>query len=271
MNLELFTEPLQYAFMQKALLAIILAGLNCALIGTYVVLRRMAFIGEAFTHTLLPGVVFAYVRGFQLFWGALGAGLLTALSIGWIATHKKVREDTAIGVVLSTMFALGVLMMSFVRSFRDFGSLLFGSLLGITSSDLVFISATTLIILATLRLIHKELELTSFDPDYGQLIGVRPNRLRAILLLLIALSVVSAIQVIGALLTTALLITPAATACLWSKTLSRTMALATSIAITFGIVGLYCSYYFKIASGAAIVLGCSACFLISWLFKKIRT
>lgn len=269
MILELFTEPLEYAFMQKALIAIVLAGLNCALIGSYVVLRRMAFIGEAFTHTLLPGVVFAYIRGFQLFWGALGAGLVTALGIGWLASHKKVREDTAIGVVLSTMFALGVMMMGFVRSFRDFGSLLFGSLLGITALDLLFISAITIIILITLWLLHKELELTSFDPEYGELIGVRPNRLRAILLLLIALSVVSAIQVIGALLTTALLITPAATACLWARTLPRIMGIASGIAITMGIMGLYCSYYFKIASGAAIVLGCSLCFLVSWLFKKV--
>lgn len=267
MILHWIQEPFQYAFMQKAFLGVIFASINCAIIGSYVVLRRMAFFGEALTHTLLPGIVFAYLRGIHLFWGALGASIITALGIGLFTARKEIRQDTAIGVMLSFMFAIGVLMMGVVRSFRDFSSILFGSVLGVTSGDIALTLAITAIVLTTLFLLHKELELTSFDSNYGKLIRIKPNLLRYILLILTALSVVSAVQMIGALLTTSLLITPAAAAALISRTLGRLMLLSTLFAIIASTLGLFCSFYLQIPSGAAIVINCSIIFIMTWLFR----
>lgn len=269
MSLSWIQEPFQFAFMQKALIGVILASINCAAIGSYVVLRRMSFFGEALTHTLLPGIIFAYLKGFHLFFGALGASIITALGIGLFTSRKNVRQDAAIGVMLSFMFAIGVLMMGVVRSFRDFSSILFGSILGVTTGDLFLTGTVTLIVLSILFILHKELELSSFDNNYTKLIRIKPNFLRYTLLILTALSVVSAVQMIGALLTTALLITPAASAALISRTLPRLMLLSTVFAITSGIAGLYLSFYLQISSGAAIVINCSTIFVITWTLRSI--
>lgn len=259
------SEPFQYGFMQKAFLAVLFASINCALIGTYVVVRRMSFLADALTHTLLPGIVFAYLRGIHLFFGALFASLLTALSIGLLSSSKGVRQDSAIGVVLSFMFAMGILMMSLVHSFRDFSSILFGSVLGVSTGDLALIACVTLIVLIVLFLLHKEFELSSFDPIYSNLIRIGTHRLRYVLLILIALSVVSAVQMIGALLTTALLITPAAAAGLIAQKMTHMMLFSVFFAFISGILGLIASYHFQISSGAAIVINCSFCFIICWI------
>lgn len=256
-------EPLEYEFMQRAFIAALLAGINCGIVGVYVVLRRMAFMGGALTHTILPGVVFAYLRGWSIFTGALAASLLTALGVGWLTGKRGVREDTAIGVVLSGMFALGVLMMMRADSFRDFSSLLFGSILGVTAPDLWLIGGITALNGTVLLLFHKELELASYDEDYSEIIGARPRLLHYVVLLTVALSVVSAVQLLGALLTTALLITPAAAACLFRCSLKHMFVISAAIASLSGVVGLYLSFYIdKVSSGAAIVLCCTAVFLV---------
>lgn len=269
MIFQVLQEPFQYAFMQKAFIGILLASINCAAIGSYVVIRRMAFFGEALTHTLLPGIVFAYLRGIHLFWGALCASILTALGIGLFSSYKEVRQDTAIGVVLSLMFAIGVLMMGIVRSFRDFSSILFGSILGVTSGDLLLTGSITFIVISVLFLLYKELELSSFDPSYSKLVRMKPNLLRYILLLLTALSVVSAVQMIGALLTTALLITPAAAAALIARTFLSLIFFSILFAICAGIIGLYLSFYFQISSGATIVVNCAIIFITIWIFRVL--
>lgn len=262
-------EPFSHTFMQKALLGATLASINCAIIGAYVILRRMSFLGEALTHTLLPGIVFAYLKGFSLFFGALIGAIITSIGIGVLSSHKEVRQDTAIGVMLSFMFALGIMMMSHVRSFRDFSSILFGSILGITSSDLILMICITVVVLLTLFLLHKELELASVDHLYSKFIRIRPNLLRHVLFLLIALSVVSAVQMIGALLTTALLITPAAAATLLARSLTSVMCISTIIAVCSSVIGLLISFHFQIASGAAIVITASCFFFLAWLIKAL--
>lgn len=267
---EWITEPWQFGFMQRAFLAAVLAGINCGVIGVYVVLRRMAFMGGALTHTILPGVVFAYLRGWSIFGGALVASLFTAIGVGWLTGRRTVREDTAIGVVLSGMFALGVLMMVHAQSFRDFGSLLFGSILGVTEMDLWLIGSVTICNLAVLSLFHKELELASYDDDHAEIIGARPRLLRYLILIMVALSVVSAVQLLGALLTTALLITPAAAATLLGGGLKRMFCTSAAIASASGLAGLYLSFHLaKVSSGAAIVLCCTAAFLAVWVGRRI--
>lgn len=250
--------------MQTGLLAAVLVSLTCAVLGVYVVLRRMAFIGDALAHTVLPGLVIAYLNSWNLAGGALAAGLATALLIGWLSERQEIREDTAIGIVFTGMFALGILLMSTTRSFRDFTHILFGNILGVTSTELLFIGAVASVVLILLALFHKELELTSVDPGYAAVIGLRVHWIRYLLLCLLALAVVSAIQAVGVVLTSALLVTPAAAASLLTQRLTPMMISAALIAIFSGVAGLYTSYYSSVSSGAAIVLVCTACFCIVW-------
>jgi ABC-type Mn2+/Zn2+ transport system permease subunit len=268
--IEWLLEPLSFGFMRTGLAAAAIVGVTCAVLGAYVVLRRMAFIGDALAHTVLPGLVVAYLGGWSLFGGALIAGLLTAMGIGWVSRRGAVREDTAIGVLFTAMFALGILLMSRVRSFRDLSHILFGNILGVRPSDLLLIGGIAVGVLLTLWLLHKELELTSYDPSYAQVIGLKADRLRFVLLILLAFTVVTCIQVVGVILTSALLVTPAAAAALLTNRLPRMMLLAALIAVASAVVGLYASYYADVASGAAIVLACTACFGIAWAVHTLR-
>jgi manganese/iron transport system permease protein len=267
---EWLIEPFRYGFMQTALVAAILIGVACASIGVYVVLRRMAFIGDALAHTILPGLAVAYVNQWNLFGGALVAGVLTALGIGWLSRRDAIREDTAIGIMFTGMFALGVLLISTVRSFRDLTHILFGNILGVTTGDLALIAVITVATLALLFLFHKELELTSFDPIHAEVIGLKADRLRYLLLVLLAFTVVSSIQVVGVVMTSALLVTPAAAAALLTDRLPRMIGIAVVIAIVSGIIGLYASYYADLASGAAIVLTSTALFALAWVVRSLR-
>jgi ABC-type Mn2+/Zn2+ transport system permease subunit len=267
---EWFIAPFRFSFMQTALLAAVLVGIACASIGVYVVLRRMAFIGDALAHTILPGVVIAYLNQWNLSVGALLAGLATALGIGWLSRRDRIREDTAIGIVFTGMFALGVLLMSSTRSFRDFTHILFGNILGVTPDNLLLIAGVTVLILIGLALFHKELELTSFDPIYAEVTGIRAAKMRYLLLIMLALTVVSSIQVVGVVMTSALLITPAAAAALLTHRLGRMMIIATVIAVLSGVIGLYASFYANVSSGAAIVLACTGFFLLAWGINALR-
>jgi len=165
-------ETLQFSFMRTGLLAAVLVGVTCAVLGVYVVLRSMAFIGDALAHTVLPGLVAAYLLGLNLLGGAVVAGVATALGIGWLSRRGTVREDTAIGITFTGMFALGLLLMSTADSFRDFSHMLFGNILGITRLDVVLIGVLAFVVLVLLFVFHKELELTSFDPAHAKAMGL---------------------------------------------------------------------------------------------------
>ncbi|MFZ4847895.1 MAG: metal ABC transporter permease [Caldilinea sp.] len=269
--LEPLIAPFRYSFMQTGLLAVILIGVPAAVIGTYVVLRRMAFIGDALAHTVLPGLVVAYLVGWSLSGGAIVAGVITAVLISWLARRQEIREDTAIGIVFTGMFALGILLISTVRSYRDFTHMLFGNLLGVTVDDLWLMAVITTMVLAALLLFHKELELSSADPIYARVIGIPVDRLTLLLLILLAFCVVTGIQAVGVVLTSALLVTPAAAAALLTHRLVHMMALATIFVVVAGVVGLYASFYFNVSSGAAIVLTCTLIFALTWLVQHVRT
>jgi ABC-type Mn2+/Zn2+ transport system permease subunit len=258
--MEILIGPFRHTFMQHALLAAILVGVTCAVLGVHVVQRRMAFIGDALAHTTLPGLVIAHLFGWGLSLGALGAALATALFIGWASRRQEVREDTAIGVVFTSMFALGILLMSRARSYRDLTHILFGNVLAVTLEDLWFISGVATLVLLMLILFHKELELTAFDPTHAETIGLRADLPRFLLLGLLALAVVTGIQAVGVILTNALLITPAATAALLTDRLPRRMLLGALLATVCSTAGLTFPYLAGTSSGAAIVLACTAVF-----------
>jgi manganese/iron transport system permease protein len=256
------TEPFRYAFMQHALLAASLVGLTCAALGVYVVQRRMAFIGDALAHTTLPGLVVAYLFGWSLSLGGMAAAVTAAVAIGWVSRRQKVKEDTAIGVVFTGMFALGILLMSRARSFRDLSHMLFGNVLGVAPEDLWLIAGVAGVVLLALLLFHKELELTSFDTTHAEVIGIRSDRLRLLLLGLLALAVVTGIQAVGVILTNALLVTPAATAALVTDRFPTRMGLAALLAVGSAAGGLLASYFLQASSGASIVLACTGAFVV---------
>jgi len=269
--LEPLIGPFRYSFMQTGLLAVILLSVPSAVIGAYVVLRRMAFIGDALAHTVLPGLVVAYLVGWSLSGGAIVAGVITAVLIGWLAQRQEIREDTAIGIVFTGMFALGILLISTVRSYRDFTHMLFGNILGVTADDLRLIAIIAAGVLAALFLFHKELELSSADPIYARVIGIPVDRLTLLLLILLAFCAVTGIQAVGVVLTSALLVTPAAAAALLTHRLVAMMALASWFVVLAGIVGLYASFYFNVSSGAAIVLTCTSIFALAWSIQHVRS
>lgn len=263
--MNVFVDPFHYEFMQRALLAAVLVGITGGVLGAYVVLRHMAFIGDALSHTVLPGLVVAYFQGWNLFWGAVVAGIATALGIGFLSERQRVEEDTAIGVMFTAMFALGIIFMSTVRSFRDFSHMLFGNVLGVSDGALKLIALIAVIVISLLIIFHKELELTSFDPIHAQAIGIKVALLRYGLLVLLALTVVAAVQAVGVILTSALLITPAAAASLLTHRLPRMMLIAALIATSSAYAGLWISFQYSVSSGAAIVLACTACFAAAWV------
>ncbi|MEI7998537.1 MAG: metal ABC transporter permease [Candidatus Omnitrophota bacterium] len=263
-------EPLQYGFIQRALLASVLVGISCSLLGVYVILRRISNIGHALTHSALPGIVLAFMFGVNLFLGALIAVLWTALMIGFLSKDDKVYEDTATGMMPTLMFALGVLLISSTKSYRDMSSMLFGNILGVTVWELALIALITVIIVTVLVLCHKEFQLFCVDKDYAKTIGINVDALRHILLVLLSLSVVTGIQATGAILTNALLIVPTAAARLVTNRLVPLMVIAVAMTVTCCIAGVYCSYYFGLSSGASIVLCCGVCFGICWLFRTIQ-
>jgi ABC-type Mn2+/Zn2+ transport system permease subunit len=230
----------------------------------------MAFIGDALSHTVLPGLIVASLLGVSLFGGALAAGLLTAVGIGWLARRRLLREDTAIGVLFTAMFALGVLLSSARYDPHEFQHVLFGDLLSIDAGELWLLAGVAVVVLGGLALLHKELELASADPFYAEVIGIRTDRLRSVLLVLIALTVVAALRVVGVLMTTALLVTPAAAASLLTQRLPRMMALAAAIAVGAGLVGLFAAYRYDLSSGAVIVLACTVGFAAAWAARALR-
>lgn len=272
--LNLILEPLQYPFMQRGIAAALLVGVVCAIVGAFIVLRGMAFFGDALAHAILPGVAVGYLVGNgargPLFWGALVAALIASFGIGAISRGTKIREDTAIGIVFAGMFALGVALISTVRSYSvDLAHFLFGDVLGVSNSDLVMMAFFGAIIILVVLVFYKEFLVLSFDPLLATTLRLPARLLEYLLLILIALAIVVSLQTVGVALMVAMLVTPAAAAFLLTRRLPIMMVLAAAIASLSGVTGLYISYYANIASGAAIVLTTTALFILAWLARSI--
>lgn len=273
--LTFFIQPLEYAFMQRGILAAVLVGIVCAVVGTYVVLRGMAFFGDALAHAILPGVAMGYLAGGgarePLFWWALATAVLSSLGIGTLIRTAKMREDTAIGIVFAGMFALGIALISTVRNYTaDLAHFLFGDVLAVSNADLLLIGIFGGLIILTILLFYKEFLLISFDPLLAMTLRMPVRALDYLLYILIALAVVVSLQTVGVALMVAMLVTPAATAYLLTRRLPIMMAFAAILASLAGVIGLYLSYYLSIASGAAIVLTSTLFFILVWIGQTLR-
>ena len=253
--------------------AAVMVGIVCAVMGTYVVLRGMAFLGDALAHAILPGIALGYLvsgRG-TLFWWGLVTAIISALSIGAISKSTKVREDTAIGVVFAGMFALGIALISTARSYTvDLTHFLFGDVLSVSGRDLwltaIFGGLVVLVVIA----FYKEFMVMSFDPLLATTLRLPTRLLEYLMLVLIAVTIVVSLQTVGVALMVAMLVTPAATAQLLTRHLSIMMILAAVIAAASGVAGLYLSFYVSMASGAAIVLTCTVIFGVVWTARMVR-
>jgi manganese/iron transport system permease protein len=264
-------EPLSYSFMQRGLLEVLMVGVLCAVMGTYVVLRSMAFLGDALAHAVLPGVAIAYLIGGNLNAGALIAALLIALGIGLFSNRGVIKEDTAIGILFTASLALGVALISTIRTYAvDLSHILFGNLLGVSASDLWLTGSLGFVTLAVVLMLYKPFLIISFDPVLAATLRLPIGALRNLMLVLLAITIVVSMQTVGVGLVSAMLVTPAATAYLLVRRLPSMMALSAIFGALSSLVGLYLSFYMNISSGAAIVLTATILFFLAYLFAPQR-
>lgn len=257
--------------MQRGLLASVIVGVLCAVMGAYVVLRGMAFLGDAMAHAILPGVAIAYLLRGDLLIGAGVAAVVIALSIGFFSKEGTVKEDTAIGILFAAALSLGVALISTMQTYAvDLSHILFGNVLGVSASDLWLIGGLSLGILLTVGMLYKPFLVISFDPVLAATLRLPAELLRNLMLVLLALTVVVSLQTVGVSLAAAMLVTPAATAYLLTRRLAPMMLVSALIGAISSVIGLYISYYFNIVSGSSIVLTATAIFLLAFLWKRVR-
>jgi len=276
MNLiDLIFTPLQYSFMVRGISAAVLTGIVCAVVGVYVVVRGMAFFGDALAHSILPGVAVGYlVTGGArepLFWWGTGTAVIVSLAIGAISKGAKIKQDTAIGIIFAGMFALGIAIISTMKSYTvDLTHFLFGDVLGISGNQLTIIAIFSFMIILLVIAFYKEFLVLTFDPILATTLRIPVRLFEYLQLVLIALAISVSFQAVGVALMVAMLVTPAAAAYLLTKRLPIMMVLAAAIASISGVVGLYLSYYINVASGPAIVLVATLIFVIAWVIKSLR-
>jgi len=264
-------EPFQFAFMQRALLATLMVSVVSACIGTFVVLKGLAFIGDALAHASFAGVAVAFVMGGNIYLGAMVAALVTALAIALVGGRARVSFDTAIGILFVGAFALGILIVSRQANYTvDLFSFVFGNVLGVGWNDLLLIAVMGLVVLTVVALFYRQLLFTAYDPTMAAASGVPVGIVQYGLLAMLGISTVVALKAVGIVLVVAMLVTPAATASLLVRRVHYIMALGAVIGAVCSVIGLYVSYYAEVASGAAIVLTATVLFLLAFLFSPRR-
>jgi manganese/iron transport system permease protein len=269
--MHLLISPLQNDFMVRALIAATLIGGVCSIVGVYVVLRNMSFIGDGLAHASFAGIVIAYLWKFDLYIGGLIFTVLTALGIGVVSKRSEVSLDTTIGVFFTAAFALGIALMSHVQNYViDLQDFLFGNILAIDRHDILIIAVLAAAILVVVSLLYKELLFASFDPVSAGASGLPVDALTYVLLTVLAVTIIVSLQAAGIVLVAALLVTPAATAYQLTNRFGPMMCIAAVIGIASGVIGLYCSFYLNVASGASIVLVATACFFAAMAFSPKR-
>ena len=258
--------PLQYGFMVKALWVSALVGLVCAALSCFMILKGWALMGDAVSHAVLPGVVLAYVMNIPLAIGAFVFGVGSVVAIGFIQSHTRVKEDTVIGLVFTGLFALGIVLVSKVKSSVDLGHILFGNVLGIGDGDIIQTVIIAAITLVTLALLRKDLILFCFDPTHARSIGLNTNFLYYVLLSLLSLTAVAGLQTVGIILVVAMLVTPGATAYLLCDRFDRMMLVAMTSGVFSSVLGTYVSYHLDASTGGCIVVVQTLVFLIAMIF-----
>ena len=270
--IQTLIEPLQYGFMQRSLVIAILVGIVCAIVGSYLMVQRLALLGDAISHSVLPGLAIAFILGANIFIGAFIAGVLSTVIIAWIKARSTIKEDAAMGIVFSAFFALGITLITIVQKDNkiDLNHFLFGNILGVTAADAIDTALIVALVLLVVVFFYKELLFYTFDPLGAQATGLPVNLLNFGLMVLIALTIVASLKAVGVVLVLSLLITPASTAYLLVTRLHQVMILGAIIGVISSISGMYLSYFYNLPSGPAIVLVASAFFVLSLLFSPTQ-
>lgn len=267
--IEILLEPLTTGFMQRALIIAIIVGLLCAVVGSYLMVQRLALLGDAISHSVLPGLAIAFMMGFNIFIGAFIAGIISTMVIALIKSRSPIKEDAAMGIVFSAFFALGITLITIVQKDNkiDLNHFLFGNILSVTIPEVRDTAIIAVIVLLVVFFLYKELLFYTFDPLGAEAAGLPVNMLNFGLMVLIALTIVASMKAVGVVLVLALLITPGATAYLLVKQLHKMMILGAIIGIISSISGMYISYFQDLPSGPTIVLVSAGIFMLAFLFS----
>jgi len=270
--LDILLEPLSSAFMQRSLIEAIMVGTICAVVGCYLMVQRLALLGDAISHSVLPGLAIAFWLGVNIFVGAFIAGIISTICINIIRNRSPIKEDAAMGIVFSAFFALGITLITLIQKENkiDLNHYLFGNILGVTWGDIRDTAIIAVIILLVVFALYKELLFYTFDQIGAQAVGLPVKLLDMSLMILIALTIVASLKTVGVVLVLSLLITPAATAYLLVTRLHQIMFLGVGIGVLASVSGMYLSYFYNIPSGPAIVLVASGLFVLSLLFSPLH-
>ncbi|WP_304455042.1 metal ABC transporter permease [Nocardiopsis sp. YSL2] len=264
---EWFTVPLQFEFVQRALLVGVVAGVACAVLSCWMTLVGWSLMGDAVSHAVLPGVVLSFLFGLPFAVGALVFGAGSVALIGVVNRTSRVKEDAVIGVVFTTMFALGLVLVSRVPSQTDLGHILFGNVLGVSDADIWQVLVLAAVVLAVVWFKHRDLTLYAFDPVHAHAVGINPRLLETLLLGLLSVTVVVALQAVGIILVVAMVIIPGATAYLLTDRFERMLAIAAAVAALAAVTGVYASFHLNVSTGGSIVLAQAAAFTLAYLFS----
>lgn len=265
--MNFLNDLMVYEFLQKALVTSVIVGIISGIIGSFIVLRGMALMGDAISHAVLPGVAISYILGINYFYGAVVFGVLTALSIGAINQKSRIKNDASIGIVFSAAFAIGIILITKAQSATDLTQILFGNLLHVRTSDMILTIITAVIVLIFVLLFYKELLVSSFDETMAEVYGLNTNLIHYGIMVLLTLVTVASLQTVGVILVVSMLITPASTAYLLTDRLSVMIVLASIFGALSSIIGLYFSYVNDLPSGPVIAVATTIIFLIVLLFS----
>lgn len=267
LTIQFFTEPFQYPFMVRALIVGLLVGLVCSTLSCFLILKGWSLLGDAVSHAVLPGIALAYFFGLPIILGAFISGLLCVLGIGYVKQQTRVKEDAVIGILFTGFFAVGLILISRLETDIHLTHILFGSLLGITKTEMIQLATISGFTWFILFLKQKDLTLFCFDANYAQSIGLNTTFLNFLLLTLLSLTIVISIKTVGIILVIAMLITPGATAYLLTDRFSRMLFISALTATTSTLAGIYASYYADVSTSGSIVLCQAFLFVVAFLFS----
>lgn len=268
--LNLLLEPLNYEFMRNAIAIGILTGILCPIVGSYLIVQRMALLGDVIAHCVLPGLSISFFLGIDILIGAFASGITSTFIIAWIRSQSRVKVDAAMALTFSSFFALGVVLITVLRNKIDLDSFLFGDILGVTATDIYRTLTITLLILCVIRAFYKELLFYTFDQTGAKALGLPVDTIYFGFMAVITLAIIASMQAVGVILVISLLVGPALTAYLLVKELRHMMLLGALIGAIASITGVYISYYNNLPSGPSIVLVSSTLFLAAFLFSPTQ-
>ncbi|WP_051038320.1 metal ABC transporter permease [Vreelandella jeotgali] len=267
---EFINDIIQYDFVRKGLFASIMVGIICGVLGCFIVLRGLSLMGDAVSHAIVPGVAISFIFSINIFYGAVAAGTLAALGIGYVQQNSRIKQDSSIGIIFTAFLALGVLLIRHAKSGIKLDSIMFGSLTSVQSNDMWLTLVIGAIVLAALLLFYKELVVSTFDPIMAAAYGLPTRLIHYALMVLLTLVTVASMQTVGVILVVSLLIMPASTAYLLTNRLSIMMLLSAVFGVMSTLVGLYYSFAYDLQSGAVIVLAAFVIFVLAFFLSPGR-